>query len=159
MMGENFHIEIARTDADIRACWPVMKQLRPHLSEAEFLAQVFRQQQSAGYVLAYIEEKEQGARSKEQKSESVRAVTGFRVTEFLAWGKTLYIDDLVAAEATRGGGFASKLFDWVVEYAKKENCDELHLDSGAGPHRYRAHRFYLVKGMDITSHHFVLKLK
>lgn len=141
-------IKIAQTDADILRCWPVMQQLRPHLTEDKYLAQVKRQQQSAGYVLAYIEDAGQ-----------VHAAGGFRISEYLMWGKALYIDDLVADEATRGGGYASTLFDWIVEYAKRENCDQLHLDSGTGPTRFRAHRFYLHKGMDITSHHFAIKLK
>lgn len=150
-------IEIAQSSEDILRCWPVMQQLRPHLTEEQFLAQVKRQQASAGYVLVYIEETPPNppVNGGEKK---IQSVAGFRMSEFLMWGKTLYIDDLVSDEKTRGGGFASKLFDWIVEYAKRENCDQLHLDSGTGPTRFRAHRFYLVKGMDITSHHFVLKL-
>ncbi len=70
------------------------------------------------------------------------------------------MDDLIADERTRGTGYASQLFDWRVEQAREANCDQFHLDSGTGPTRYRAHRFYLHKGMDITSHHyFAMKLK
>jgi len=138
-------IALAGTEADIARCYPVMAELRPRLSAAEFAARV-RKQQATGFQLAYLEE-----------SGEVRAVTGFRYLETLAWGKILYVDDLVAAEATRSRGHGGKLFDWLVAQAKQNNCDELHLDSGV--QRFGAHRFYLTRRMDITSHHFALKLK
>jgi len=138
-------IALAGTEADITRCYPVMAELRPHLSAAEFAARV-RKQQATGFQLAYLEE-----------SGEVRAVAGFRYLETLAWGKILYVDDLVAAEATRSRGHGGKLFDWLVAQAKQNNCDALHLDSGV--QRFGAHRFYLARRMDITSHHFALKLK
>ncbi|HEY3296770.1 MAG TPA: GNAT family N-acetyltransferase [bacterium] len=140
-------ISIAITEAQIRRAFPVMQQLRPHLDEEGFVQQVMRQQERFGYVLAVNE------------SEGiVRAVAGFRIGEFLAWGKILYVDDLVADEAVQGGGYANQLFDWLVDFARRQNCQQLHLDSGANPGRYRAHRFYHMKGMNITSHHFALDL-
>jgi len=138
-------IALAGTEADIARCYPVMAELRPHLSAAEFAARV-RKQQATGFQLAYLEE-----------SGEVRAVTGFRYLETLAWGKILYVDDLVAAEATRSRGHGGKLFDWLVAQAKQNNCDALHLDSGV--QRFGAHRFYLTRRMDIIAHHFALKLK
>ncbi len=93
------------------------------------------------------------------ESDVVHACAGYRIAEYLAWGKALYVDDLVADESARGQGYASQLFDWLIERAREANCDQFHLDSGTGPTRFRAHRFYLHKGMDITSHHFAMKLK
>ena len=46
-------IRIASTDDEIRACYPTVFQLRAHLAEAEFVAQV-RRQQREGYQLAYL---------------------------------------------------------------------------------------------------------
>ena len=40
-------------------------------------------------------------------------MAGFRVNEFLAWGKHLYVDDLVTAEGSRGRGLADRLFAWL----------------------------------------------
>jgi GNAT superfamily N-acetyltransferase len=144
------HIKIASTSQDISRCYPVMAQLRPQYTEEQFVMQAQRQQNESGYVLAYIED---------AATRQVKAVAGFRIAEYLAWGKTLYLDDLVSDEADRGKGYAWQLFDWLVANAKDRNCDQVHLDSGVGANRYRAHRFYLMKGMNITSHHFVLKLK
>jgi GNAT superfamily N-acetyltransferase len=74
----------------------------------------------------------------------------------LAWGKFLYVDDLVAKSDDRSKGFGGALFDWLIEYARKEGCDQFHLDSGV--QRFAAHRFYLTKRMIIEAHHFGLKL-
>ncbi len=48
-------VRIAHTEADVRACYPVMAQLRPHLDEERFVEQVFRQEKQ-GYRLAYLSE-------------------------------------------------------------------------------------------------------
>lgn len=138
-------IALAETEADVARCYPVIAELRPHLGAAEFAARV-RKQQATGFQLAYLEE-----------SGEVRAVAGFRYLETLAWGKILYVDDLVATQAQRSRGHGGKLFDWLVAQAKQNNCDALHLDSGV--QRFGAHRFYLARRMDIIAHHFALKLK
>ena len=138
-------IALAETEADIARCYPVMVELRPHLSASEFASRV-RKQQAKDFQLAYLEE-----------AGEVRAVAGFRYLETLAWGKILYVDDLVAAPAQRSRGHGGQLFDWLVAQAKQNNCDEFHLDSGV--QRFGAHRFYLTRRMDIICHHFALKLK
>jgi GNAT superfamily N-acetyltransferase len=138
-------IVLAETEADIARCYPVMVELRPHLSASEFASRV-RKQQATGFHLAYLEE-----------AGEVRVVAGFRYLETLAWGKILYVDDLVAAEAMRSRGHGGKLFDWLVALAKQNDCAEFHLDSGV--QRFGAHRFYLTRRMDIICHHFALKLK
>lgn len=137
-------IRLAASDADIESCFPVMAELRPHLPAGEWVARVRRQERS-GYRLAFLTD-----------GGAVRAVAGFRIAEFLAWGRILYIDDLVTAAATRSKGHGGALFDWCVALAKREGCDELHLDSGV--QRFGAHRFYLRKGMRISSHHFALDI-
>jgi GNAT superfamily N-acetyltransferase len=138
-------IQLATSDEQIRSCYPVMAELRPHVTAEEFVKQVRRQQQIACYDLAYVADQE------------VKAVAGFRISENLAWGKFLYVDDLVAKSEDRSKGYGGALFDWLVEYARREDCDQFHLDSGV--HRFAAHRFYLAKRMAIESHHFGLKLK
>jgi GNAT superfamily N-acetyltransferase len=139
-------IRLATDDEQIRSCYKVMNQLRPHLnSEQEFVEQVQRQIQE-GYHLAYIED-----------NGEIKALAGFRFLEFLAWGKVIYIDDLVSDTATRRNGYGSKILKWVVNEAKKANCDQVHLDSG--PQRHDAHKLYLNHGFKIIGHHFALDLK
>jgi len=95
--------------------------------------------------LAYLED--EGA---------IRSVAGFRIQEMLAWGRVLYVDDLVTADVDRSSGYGGQLFDWIVEHARANGCDQLHLDSGV--QRFAAHRFYLCRRMEISAHHFSLKL-
>lgn len=137
-------IRFAETDTEIQACFPVMSQLRPHLFESEFVSRVRRQIQN-GYHLAFIEVEGRPV-----------AVAGFRVSECLGWGKFLYVDDLVTLDDVRSQGYGRELFEWLVEQARHHHCDQLHLDSGV--QRFGAHRFYLRQRMDITSHHFAIKL-
>jgi len=139
-------IQCATNREQIRSCYNVMHQLRPHFTSEEAFANQVERQMSQGYRLAYLEDEGH-----------VKAVTGFKYLEFLAWGKVIYIDDLVSDAATRGKGYGSALLKWVISEAKKADCDQVHLDSGH--HRYDAHRFYLNHGFKITNHHFLLGLK
>ena len=140
----NTQIILAASDSEINACYPVMAELRPHVAEAEFLTRVRKQMEIADYRLACAIDDE------------VKAVAGFRISENLAWGKYLYVDDLVSKSDDRSKGYGGALFDWLVEHARENKCDEFHLDSGV--HRFRAHRFYLIKRMEIDAHHFGMKL-
>ncbi len=138
-------IRLATTEDDLRAAFPVMKQLRPHLDVDAFLAQARRQQEAHDWKLAL-------------RFDADRAVAcaGYRIGEWLAWGKALYVDDLVTDETARSHGHGDALFDWLLDAARAAGCAQLHLDSGV--QRFGAHRFYLRKRMDITSHHFALRL-
>jgi GNAT superfamily N-acetyltransferase len=137
-------IGIATTDAEILSCFPVMSQLRPHLVEAEFVARV-RRQIDTGYVLVFLSD-----------HRTVKSVAGFRISECLFSGRYLYVDDLATDAGARSQGYGSRLFDWLVDHARKNHCGVLTLDSGV--QRFAAHRFYLTKRMDINCHHFSLAL-
>jgi GNAT superfamily N-acetyltransferase len=145
-------IIIATTIQEIADCFPVMQELRPHLggkaslkeNRESFIDRVQRQQQDYNYRLVYL------------YNGAIPAVAGFRISESLAWGKFLYIDDLVTSPDRRSQGYGAKLFTWLVEYARSQNCQQLTLDSGV--QRFAAHRFYLTQRMNITSHHFTLEL-
>ncbi len=138
-------IRVAGTDREIEACFPVMAELRPHLAGGEFVARV-RRQMGEGYRLAYL--LEDGA---------VRAVAGFRVSENLAGGKFLYVDDLVTDRTRRSRGCGRALLGWLKAEAQRRGGAFLELDSGTW--RKDAHRFYLREGMSLTSYHFRQKLE
>ena len=137
-------IQIAETSEEIRRCFPIIAQLRPTLTEEDFLIRVKRQQLS-GYHIAFLED-----------NQVIRSVAGFRISESLSWRKFLYVDDLITDAENRSKGYGDKIFDWLVDYAKSKQCNELHLDSGV--QRLEAHRFYKRKHMEIYAHHFKLKL-
>jgi GNAT superfamily N-acetyltransferase len=81
----------------------------------------------------------------------VKSAAGFRLAEFMAWGRVLYIDDLTTLPEARGQGFAGLLLDWLAEYARQQGCQAVHLDTGYT--RHAAHRVYLSKGFELSSHH------
>lgn len=144
-MNEPVRLFHAESDADLARCFPVMVQLRPHLTPETFVTRV-RRQQREGYRLAALE-----------TGGVVRALAGYRPQEFLWCGRVFYIDDLITDEACRSTGYGDKIFSWVRDLAKTDGCEELHLDSGL--QRGRAHRFYFRQGMQIDDFHFALKLK
>jgi len=143
---EKIEIQKANTAEQIRSCHRVMLQLRPHLTEEQAFIEQVQRQLVEGYYLAYCQDRGE-----------VRALAGFRFLEFLAWGKVLYIDDLITDSETRRRGHGGKLLKWVIEQGKKAKCDQVHLDSG--PLRHDAHRLYLNHGFKIIGHHFALDFK
>lgn len=130
---------------EIKACFAVMKELRPHLKdEASFIEQVQRQHKNGYHLVALYE------------GNKVSALVGYRFLETLAWGKFIYIDDLITHTISRKKGYGAMLLEWTIELAKKEGCQQVHLDSGY--QRFDAHRLYLNQGFELICHHFGLKL-
>lgn len=137
-------IRVAESDEEIRRSFPVMRQLRTHLEEDDFIPRI-RRQMAGGYRLAMLDD-----------DGVVRAVAGYRFMDNLFAGRVLYVDDLVTDSAARSRGYGKGLLDWLVERAREEACHSLELDSGV--QRFDAHRFYLTRRMAISSHHFRLPL-
>jgi GNAT superfamily N-acetyltransferase len=132
------------TDEEISATFSVMRQLRPHLGEEEYLETV-EHMRCSGYRLAYSEE-----------GGAVRCVAGFRVLEFLAHGRFLYVDDLITDEEVRSGGHGGRMLEWLAGEGRRSRCGHLQLDSGV--QRHDAHRFYFREGMSIASFHFAKEI-
>ena len=84
------------------------------------------------------------------------AAAGFRILHQLSKARFLYVDDLVTVPTHRSSGYAGMVFDWLVEEARRQGCEQLHLDSGH--QRFDAHRFYLKRGMIMTAHHFSMNV-
>jgi GNAT superfamily N-acetyltransferase len=120
-------------------------ELRSHHGSVDALVKQIERQRRTGYrVIGAFE----------GGDEEAGAVAGFRINEFLAWGKHLYVDDLVTAEGSRGRGLADRLFAWLEDEARHCGCTQFHLDSGLGEDRQDAHRFYFRHGLRITAFHF-----
>lgn len=137
-------IKIASSAEEIERCFPVMRQLRDKLTVEQY-AQRIAVQAKEGYQTAFLE-----------SNGEVVAVAGFRYLNMLATGKTLYVDDLVTSETRRSQGFGEALLEWLIELARRSDCETFSLDSGL--HRRRAHRFYFVQGLFVTDFHFQLSL-
>ena len=133
------------SDEEIELTFPVVSQLRPHLDRDKYLSTVRRMEATEGYRLAAVFEDEQ-----------VCCVAGYRYMELLAYGKVLYVDDLVTDEAARSRDFGGGMIGWLASEARANGCGLLHLDSGV--QRHAAHRFYFREGMNISSYHFAKNL-
>ena len=134
-------IKKMKTDEEVASTFEVMRQLRTHLTAELYLEMVRRQMQTNNYHVAALVE--DGA---------VRCVAGYRVGECLAWGKFLYVDDLVTDGDARSLNCGGRMMAWLANEARRQGCAQLHLDSGV--QRHGAHRFYLRERMDITAYHF-----
>lgn len=144
----NSKIALAKEDREILDCYPVMAELRPHIKREEFLPKVRGLAENAGFQMVYLTDGGEG---------EVKAVAGFRISEWLARGKYLEIEDLVSKDGSRSKGYGGKLFDWLVNYARERDCSQLRLVSHVN--RFDAHRFYLNRRMIIEAHYFSLSLK
>ena len=142
-MGD-FVIRSLTTADELRATWPVVQQLRPHLDEEHFVAQALRQMADGYRATALYDD---GV---------ARAYAGWRVHEFLVYGRHVYVDDLVTDETARSHGYGKALLDWLKAEAKRLDCVRLQLDSGT--HRKDAHAFYLRERLRIDAFHFGIAL-
>lgn len=131
-------------DREIARAFGVFAHLRPHLNHETFLQRVLAQQ-AEGYKIVYCE-----------VDGEIVSAAGYRVTSFLAWGKVLYIDDLITNPERKRLGLGGALVDWLIEEGKRSSCDEIHLDTGFS--RNDAHRLYLNKGFKLNCHHLSLEL-
>ena len=130
--------------------YPAMRALRTHYGdEATFVERVDGVQRAEGYRIVG---------GFEDGTEHALAVAGFRIGHMLAWGRFLYVDDLSTLPEARRRGYGRRLLDWLTDEARRQGCEQLHLDSGVTADRYDAHRLYLNSGLAITSHHFARKL-
>ncbi len=89
----------AETAADIAACFPAMRQLRPHLTDAEaFSARVGRQAASGYRILAAWRDGE------------VVGLAGYRPQENLIRGPFCYVDDLVVLDTDLGNVLGQRFY-------------------------------------------------
>ena len=130
--------------AQIRAAWPLVSQLRPHLDADALVAQLQRQL-AAGFRAHVLYD-----------GGEPRAYAGWRVHENLVYGLHMYVDDLVTDERVRSRGHGRAMLDWLKAEATRLGCARLTLDSGT--HRKDAHAFYLREGLRIEAFHFGIAL-
>ncbi len=139
-----YEIQRAQTDEQILKCFELLKLLRPHLDKDTFVKQVHAQEKE-GYMLLFIED-----------DTGPKSVAGYRISQFLAWGKILYVDDLITQPEARGIGFGTHLLKWLKGEAKKLGCNGIHLDSGID--QGDSHRLYLNLGMQVNCLHLSMDL-
>jgi ribosomal protein S18 acetylase RimI-like enzyme len=99
------------------AVFPLVAQLRPHLSAQEFLAQV-RRQSHGGYELV-------GA----FRNGRLIGVLGMRPVHTLVRGPHLHVDDIVIEEASRRAGGGRALMAYVEADAQARGMTAVFLDA------------------------------
>ena len=113
---------------EIESTYPLMKQLRQHISLEQFLNIYNQAHKSDGYnIYGYIDTEKTS-----QQTDHVRVVglMGVRILYDYVHGRHLYIDDLVVDETCRSQGVGKKLLDYAEDLAKKFDCTGLRLCTG-----------------------------
>ena len=135
----------AESDADVQACFPLMRELRPHLASPEdFLARV-RRQAAEGYRLLVAWE-----------DGTPVALGGYRIVEMLVRGRFLYLDDLVTTEAARGRCLGAHVLRTLAAEARAAGLPALVLDTAID--NTSAHRFYEREGMRMVARRYAMGL-
>jgi GNAT superfamily N-acetyltransferase len=146
-MADDLHSHDIRPLVDevaIRAAWPLVAQLRPHLDADALVAQLQRQTGEGFHATILYD------------AGVPRAYAGWRVHENLVYGRHMYVDDLVTDETVRSRGYGKAMLDWLKVEATRLGCTRLQLDSGT--FRKDAHAFYLREGLRIEAFHFGIAL-
>jgi len=136
------HIE---TEDELRACLPLMRELRPHLADADdFTARIRRMRDQSYRLLAGMEAGNDGGKPV--------ALAGYRYQENLIYGRFLYVDDLVVDATRRGGRWGARLLQALDGMAREAGCARLVLDTGLA--NALAQRFYFRQGLLSQGLHF-----
>lgn len=143
-MGDVTLIDLKAGDPRWAHALPVLQELRPHLTE-QLLDQVLQEGEPQGLRFTAV-----------FAGERCVAVAGWRIIANTSAIRKLYVDDLSTAAAERSHGYGRMLLAALRERAANAGCRSLELDSGV--QRFDAHRFYLRERMNITAHHFDLRL-
>ena len=132
-------------EREVEACYPLMKQLRPHLASGQEFIVCWRRQKSAGYRLIAVWDQARPV-----------ALAGFRVQVNLVHGTHFYVDDLVTEEAQRSGGYGRTLMERLKAEGMALGCAKLVLDASLV--NTLGHRFYYRQGLLATALRFTLPL-
>ena len=116
------------TEAEWRAAFPVLSQLRDHLTEVEYL-EYLHEMRREGYRLFALYE-----------NDAIVSVAGVAPRTNFYNGHHLFVYDLVTRADRRSEGHGGRLMAFLEEWAADHGCEHLTLESGLW--REDAHRFY-----------------
>jgi GNAT superfamily N-acetyltransferase len=141
----NETIRHAETEAEVTACFPVMRLLRPHLTSPDELRSRYRRQAQAGYrILAAW------------RGDEAVGLAGYRPQENLVRGPFCYVDDLVVRDDLRRSGLGARLLKAVATEASARGLPHLVLDTALD--NFLGQRFYFRFGMLPAALRFAMRL-
>ncbi|MGH2695231.1 MAG: GNAT family N-acetyltransferase [Actinomycetota bacterium] len=120
-------VELCSED-ELRSAYPVMSELRDHLTEDDYM-RLLGEMIRGGYRLFALE---QGGR--------IAALAGISIRTNFYYGRYLWVYDLITTSSERSKGYGERLLSFLEEFARAEGCETLALSSGV--QRADAHRFY-----------------
>lgn len=131
------------TPDDWARAFGVMKELRPHLTDADTFRTQMRRQREEGYrLLAACDD-----------DDTILGLAGYRTQTNTLYGRFVYLDDLVVTARLQRSGIGAQLLDKVREIARHSRCAHFVLDTGL--HMALAQRFYYRNGLLARGMHFV----
>jgi ribosomal protein S18 acetylase RimI-like enzyme len=136
----------AHSQDELAACFPVISELHPGLKDAAEWVERASDMAPYGYrVLAAWD------------GDRVLAVAGYRLMEKLAYGDSLYVEDLVTAEGQRSKGLGAALLKELSAIGVDGYCQLLVLDTALA--NMSARRFYKREGLVDCTIGFVKSLE
>lgn len=128
------HIHELTTRSEFEDAYPVLSQLRDHLSLDEYLDSLATQRDQ-GYRLFALSE-----------DDEIVAVAGIAMRHNFYNADHVFVYDLVTDESHRGEGYGTALLEFVHELARDAECGFVTLESGLW--REEAHEFYESRGYE-----------
>ncbi|MFD2831255.1 GNAT family N-acetyltransferase [Corticicoccus populi] len=122
-------IKELKTSEEILCAFLIMKTLRTHLTEKEYLELVNEAMEKDSYHLYALYDEG-----------SMVAVTGFKPMITLYYGRFVWVCDLVTAPEARSKGYGETLLSYIHRWAEENHYESVALSSGLK--RTDAHRFY-----------------
>ncbi len=138
-------IFVVKSKADLERCYPVMKELRTHLSFEDYISIYDESHKTNGYEIVAIEDHSQ-----------IVAVMGYRFLSDYVRGKHVYVDDLVSRENVRSQGLGAELLKYAEKVAKESGCKTLRLCTGI--ENERGVKFYDRNGWTKRAYAYTKKL-
>lgn len=108
------------THADLEAVYPVIRELRTHLTFQDYISLIAEAKVRDEYELVAV-----------FNGEQCIAAMGFRVLYDFVHGKHLYIDDLVVTESCRSQGVGVELLKYAERVGLEKKCKGLRLWTGS----------------------------
>ncbi len=131
-------IVVIQSQSELEQVYPLMKELRPHITLQNFLDIYQQSHKTTGYEIAALKQDNQ-----------ILAIMGYRILYDYVHGKHCYIDDLVSSEQQRSKGYGAELLKYAEKFAQANGCTGLRLCTGI--ENERGKKFYEKNGWNLRA--------